>query len=165
MTYAEKLNVPEAESDGPLTTFTCSGCDVVERAAGDLPAGWYTQTSGRLGTLLRCQACAKKNAVRIATEHLTTEEILEGKAINADDVITGVAQTRLKTIIERCQRLLEDAAVIRNDFKEVLAEAKGEGFDAKIIRKLLTEIQKDKVKRQEEAALLDLYASAIGVEL
>ena len=46
--------------------------------------------------------------------------------------------------------------------KEVYAEAKGEGFDVKILRKVIRLIKQDKVKRQEEEALIDLYLSAIG---
>lgn len=153
---------PRPEPTGPLQTFTCSGCDATTKAAGDMPTGWYTQTSGKLGTLLRCPACAEKNATRIATEHLTTEQILNGDSINGNDVITGAAQGRLRTIIERCERLREDLAVISADLKEVLAEAKGEGFDVKIIRKVLIARAKDKVVREEEEALFDLYMSALG---
>ncbi len=82
-------------------------------------------------------------------------------SITSDDVITGAAQTRLRTIIERIERLEEDKAVIANDIKEVYAEAKGEGFDVKILRKVVSIRKKDKVKRDEEEALLDLYLSAI----
>ena len=46
--------------------------------------------------------------------------------------------------------------------KEVFAEAKGEGFDVKIVRKVIRLRKQDKVKREEEAALIDLYLSAIG---
>jgi uncharacterized protein (UPF0335 family) len=48
------------------------------------------------------------------------------------------------------------------DLKEVFAEAKGEGFDVKILRKVIRLRKQDKVKRQEEEALIDLYLSAIG---
>ena len=47
------------------------------------------------------------------------------------------------------------------DLKEVYAEAKGEGFDTKILRKVIRLLKQDKAKRQEEEAL-DLYLSAIG---
>jgi uncharacterized protein (UPF0335 family) len=78
------------------------------------------------------------------------------------DVLTATAQGRLKTIIERIERLEEDKAAIAGDLKEVFAEAKGEGFDVKILRKVIRLRKQDKVKRQEEEALLDLYLSAIG---
>ena len=86
----------------------------------------------------------------------------DASSITSDDVITGAAQGRLKTIIERIERLEEDKAVIANDLKEVYAEAKGEGFDTKILRKVVRLRKQDKVKRQEEEALIALYLSALG---
>lgn len=78
------------------------------------------------------------------------------------DVLNTAAQNRLKTIIERIERLEEDKAAVSADLKEVFAEAKGEGFDVKILRKVIRLRKQDKAKRQEEEALLDLYLSAIG---
>jgi uncharacterized protein (UPF0335 family) len=78
------------------------------------------------------------------------------------DVLNGTAQTQLKTIIERIERLEEDKAAVMADLKEVFAEAKGNGFDVKILRKVIRLRKQDTAKRQEEEALLDLYLSAIG---
>jgi uncharacterized protein (UPF0335 family) len=78
------------------------------------------------------------------------------------DVLNATAQGRLKSFIERIERLEEDKAAIMGDLKEVFAEAKGEGFDVKILRKVIRLRKQDKVKRQEEEALIDLYLSAIG---
>lgn len=78
------------------------------------------------------------------------------------DVLNGTAQTQLKTVVERIERLEEDKAAVMTDIKEVYAEAKGNGFDVKIIRKTIRLRKQDKVKRQEEEALLDLYLSALG---
>jgi uncharacterized protein (UPF0335 family) len=78
------------------------------------------------------------------------------------EVLNSTAQTRLKTIIERVERLEEDKAAVANDIKEVFAEAKGEGFDVKILRKVVRLRKQDKAKRLEEEAILDLYLSAIG---
>ena len=82
-------------------------------------------------------------------------------AANAD-VMTAAAQGRLKTLIERIERLEEDKAGVMADLKEVFAEAKGEGFDVKTIRKVVRLRKQDRAKRQEEEAILDLYLSAIG---
>ena len=81
---------------------------------------------------------------------------------SGDDVLNGDAQTRLKTIIERIERLNEDKAAIMDDIKAVLAEARSDGFDAKIIRKIIRLRKQDRAKRLEEEALTDLYLSAIG---
>ncbi|MGA0604138.1 DUF2312 domain-containing protein [Caulobacter sp. KR2-114] len=78
------------------------------------------------------------------------------------DVINATAQGKLKSIIERIERLEEDKAAVANDLKEVYAEAKGEGFDVKILRKVIRLRKQDTAKRQEEEALIDLYISAIG---
>ena len=72
------------------------------------------------------------------------------------------AQGKLKSLIERIERLEEDKAAVANDLKEVYAEAKGEGFDTKIVRKVVRLRKQDTAKRQEEEALIDLYITAIG---
>ena len=78
------------------------------------------------------------------------------------DTINTPAQGKLKSLIERIERLEEDKAAVANDLKEVYAEAKGEGFDVKIVRKVVRLRKQDTAKRQEEEALIDLYISAIG---
>jgi uncharacterized protein (UPF0335 family) len=78
------------------------------------------------------------------------------------DVLNSTAQTQLKTIVERIERLEEDKAAVMADLKEVFAEAKGNGFDVKILRKVIRLRKQDIAKRQEEEAILDLYLSAIG---
>ena len=78
------------------------------------------------------------------------------------EVLNSTAQTQLKTIVERIERLEEDKAAVSADLKEVYLEAKGNGFDVKILRKIVRLRKQDKAKRQEEDALLDLYLSAIG---
>ena len=80
----------------------------------------------------------------------------------ANDVLSGTAQGQLKSIIERIERLEEDKAAVTADLKEVFAEAKGTGFDVKILRKVIRYRKQDRAKMQEEEALLDLYLSAIG---
>ena len=75
---------------------------------------------------------------------------------------TELAQGKLKSFIERIERLEEDKAAVGIDLKEVYAEAKGEGFDTKIMRKVVRLRKQDKAQRLEEEALLDLYVSAIG---
>ena len=78
------------------------------------------------------------------------------------DMLTSAAQGRLKSIIERVERLEEDKAAVATDIKEVLSEAKSEGYDTKIIRQVVRLRRIDKAKRQEAEAILDLYLSALG---
>ena len=81
---------------------------------------------------------------------------------SSPDVLNSAAQGRLRTVIERLERLEEDKAAIMADMKDVFAEAKGEGYDVKILRKVIRIRKQDKAKRQEEDAILDLYLSALG---
>ncbi len=76
--------------------------------------------------------------------------------------LTAAAGGRLRTIIERLERLEEDREAILTDQKEVFAEAKGEGYDVKTLRKVLRIRKQDRAKRLEEDAILDLYLSALG---
>ena len=78
------------------------------------------------------------------------------------ETLNTTAQGKLKSLVERIERLEEDKAAVASDLKEVYAEAKGEGFDTKILRKVVRLRKADAAKRQEEEALLDLYISAIG---
>ena len=78
------------------------------------------------------------------------------------DAMTAAAQGRLKSLVERLERLDEDKAAVVGDIKLVYAEAKGEGFDPKIIRKVIRLKKMDADKRAEEEALTDLYLNAIG---
>jgi uncharacterized protein (UPF0335 family) len=78
------------------------------------------------------------------------------------EVLNGFAQGQLKSVIERIERLEEDKKSVMEDLKSVYAEAKGNGFDTKIIRKIIRLRKQDTAQRQEEDALLDLYLSAIG---
>ena len=78
------------------------------------------------------------------------------------DTLNATAQTQLRTVIERIERLEEDKAGVMADLKEVYAEAKGNGYDVNVIRKIVRLRKQDKAKRLEEEALIDLYLSAIG---
>ena len=75
---------------------------------------------------------------------------------------TTVAADRLRSFIERVERLEEEKAAILNDTKEVYAEAKGEGYDVKILRQVVRIRKMDRAERQEQEAILDLYLSALG---
>ena len=80
---------------------------------------------------------------------------------SGDEVLNQTAQGQLKSIVERLERLDQEKAEIAEQMKEVFAEAKGNGFDAKIISKTLRISKLDKVKAREEHAVLELYCSAV----
>jgi uncharacterized protein (UPF0335 family) len=75
----------------------------------------------------------------------------------------GIAKDRLRSFIERIERLEEEKAALSGDIREVYAEAKGVGFDAKIMRQIVKLRKLDNAERQEQEALLDLYKQAVGL--
>lgn len=70
---------------------------------------------------------------------------------------------QLRAIVERIERLEDDKKVISADIGEVYAEAKANGFDTKIIRKVVALRKKEAAARDEEQALLDTYMAALGM--
>lgn len=71
---------------------------------------------------------------------------------------------RIKSFIERVERLEEEKKALAEDIKEVYGEAKALGFEAKILRKIVSLRKTNLEKRREENELLELYMSAIGME-
>ena len=76
----------------------------------------------------------------------------------------GVSGERLRSFIQRIEKLEEDKAAVGEDLKEVYSEAKGVGYDTKVIRKLVSLRKIELEKRRESEELLELYMSAIGME-
>lgn len=79
---------------------------------------------------------------------------------NATD---DVAQDQLRSLVERIERLLEERQTISDDITDVYAEAKGSGFDTKVLRKVIALRKQDAAERQEQGAILDLYLRAMGM--
>lgn len=76
---------------------------------------------------------------------------------------SSVAADQLKSIIERIERLEEEKAGIAGDIKDVYAEAKANGFDVKVLRKIISIRKRDHAEREEEEAILELYMQALGM--
>jgi uncharacterized protein (UPF0335 family) len=77
--------------------------------------------------------------------------------------VGGIAGERLKSFIERIERLEEEKKALAEDIKEVFAEAKGVGFDVKTMRQILKIRRTDKDDLDEQEALLDTYLRALGM--
>jgi len=75
----------------------------------------------------------------------------------------SVAGDQLQAFIERVERLEEEIKVLNDGKKEVYAEARGNGFDVKVIRKIVAIRKMDHNERMEQEALLELYMSALGM--
>ena len=85
-----------------------------------------------------------------------------GVGHNSGEADKGISAQRLKSFIDRIERLEEEKKALTGDIKEVYAEAKSGGFDPKIIRKVVALRKLDAADRQEQQAMLDLYLDAIG---
>lgn len=75
----------------------------------------------------------------------------------------SVAQDQLRAFIERIERMEEEKKAIADDVKEIYAEAKGNGFDTKVLRQVVRIRKMDHAERMEGEALLDLYLAALGM--
>ena len=82
---------------------------------------------------------------------------------NDDTNISKNKDDRLKSLIERVERLEEEKNNLLTDIKEVFSEAKGLGYDPKIMRKVLIIRKMDIDERLEQEALLDTYRNALGI--
>jgi uncharacterized protein (UPF0335 family) len=80
-----------------------------------------------------------------------------------DNSVGGIAGDRLRSFIERIERLEAEKKVLADDIKEVYAEAKGTGLDTKIMRQLIRDRRMDKDDFDEQQSLLDVYRRAIGM--
>ena len=77
--------------------------------------------------------------------------------------IGGIAADRLRTFVERIERLEEEKGAITADIREVYAEAKGTGFNAKILRQIVRLRGLDQADRREQEAILELYKRALDL--
>lgn len=73
------------------------------------------------------------------------------------------AKDHLKSLVERIERLEEEKAALTADIREVYSEAKGQGFDTRIMRQVVRLRRLDRADRQEQEAILDLYLAALGM--
>jgi uncharacterized protein (UPF0335 family) len=77
--------------------------------------------------------------------------------------VGGIAADQLRSLIERIERLEEEKAALAADIRDVYAEAKGNGFDAKIMRQIIRLRKMEEPDREEQETLLDLYKLALGM--
>ena len=77
---------------------------------------------------------------------------------------SGFAKEHLRSFIERIERLEEEKKALADDIKEVYSEAKGTGFDTKVMRQVIRLRKMENADRQEQEAMLDLYLSALGMK-
>jgi uncharacterized protein (UPF0335 family) len=93
-------------------------------------------------------------AARIALENTLTKKPETG----------GIAAVQLKSIIARIENLEEEKAGIASDVKDIYAEAKGNGYDCKTLRRVIALRKQDAAERDEAQHLLDTYCVALGMK-
>jgi len=76
---------------------------------------------------------------------------------------SGFAKERLRSFVDRIERLEEERAALSADIREIYSEAKGEGFDTKTLCQVVRLRKLDKADFQEREAMLDLYLGALGM--
>jgi uncharacterized protein (UPF0335 family) len=91
-----------------------------------------------------------------------TPERRSGSGARQADV-GGVAADQLRSIVERIERLEEEKKALSEDIKDVYSEAKGNGFDVKVLRKIISMRKRDRAELDEEETILELYLRALGM--
>lgn len=76
--------------------------------------------------------------------------------------IGGIAADALRSFVDRVERLEEEKKAIGADIKDVYAQMKSQGFDAKIVRRIIALRKRDRQEREEEEQIMELYLAALG---
>lgn len=85
------------------------------------------------------------------------------KADEANGVYDNIDSNRLQSIVERIERLNQEKDAISSDIRDIFAEAKSAGFDAKILRAVIRLRKMNAADRDEQEALIDIYKRALGI--
>lgn len=85
------------------------------------------------------------------------------RAVSGDNVTSGFAADRLRSYIERIERLEEEKQTYADDIKDVYAEARGNGFDVKAIREIIKRRKQDADRLEEHEMIVQTYLVALGM--
>ncbi len=75
----------------------------------------------------------------------------------------GIAADRLRSIVDRIERLEEERKALGSDIKDIYAEAKSAGFDVKVLRQLIRIRKQEPAEVEEQETMLDVYRRALGM--
>lgn len=81
----------------------------------------------------------------------------------SNEDVEGISANQLRSIVERIERLEEEKKAIADDIKDVYGEAKGNGYDTKVLRSIIALRKRDAIEREEAEAMLDIYKQALGM--
>lgn len=86
------------------------------------------------------------------------------KPVSEEEIKTGgIAADRLRSIVERIERLEEERKALSSDIADIFAEAKSAGFDPKVLRALIRIRRQEAAEVEEQETLLDIYRHALGM--
>jgi uncharacterized protein (UPF0335 family) len=106
-------------------------------------------------------------ALKKAAGHAPTLDTAQVEAFSQKETgethVVSVARDQLRAFIERIERLEEEKKTLADDIKDIYGEAKGMGFDTKILKKVIALRKKDDQERMEEDLILDTYLHALGM--
>lgn len=88
---------------------------------------------------------------------------MSGEAPSAGHNVGGVAADRLRSIVDRIEKLHEERKALSSDIADIYKEAKSAGFDVPVLRELIRKRGKDSAEVEEQESLLDTYRRALGV--
>ena len=98
---------------------------------------------------------------RDTDESLDTDPLDDAAASKAK--VGGIAVDRLRSLIERIERLEEERKALGSDIKDIYAEAKSAGFDVKVLRKIVQLRKQEPAEVEEHESILDVYRRALGM--
>jgi uncharacterized protein (UPF0335 family) len=87
----------------------------------------------------------------------------DGSAVSKKTKAGPISAERLKSFVERIEKLEEERKAISDDVRDVYSEAKGVGYDVKTMRKIVSIRKLDAADRAEQEAILDTYKHALGI--
>jgi uncharacterized protein (UPF0335 family) len=87
----------------------------------------------------------------------------EAQAATTEEKPTNIVGDRLRSIVERIERLEEERKALANDIKDIFSEAKSAGFDVKVIKQLITIRKQEPAEVEEQETLLDVYRRAMEI--
>lgn len=136
--------------DDTEVTITVPGREPVKTTVGGL------ERAAKKAARLESRAAANGNTTKTGTP------MFNGKQ-TGEDTVHGVARDQLRSIVERIERLEEEKKSIADDIKDMYAEAKGNGFHTKALRRIVAMRKQDTNERLEQEAVLETYMAALGM--
>lgn len=156
--------VPDEPAAAPAKPARAKKTDAATKAAADrAEAAHEAKKAGKKVAVGDVPPAEPKKRGRKAAEPKEEEEPKERDAVRRarGGNSVGIAGGRILSFVERVENLEEEVKSAQTDIKEVFMEAKGEGFDTKIIKRIIKVRKMDKDQKDEEDSLFDLYMNAI----